>query len=50
MPTKRAFDLVVIVTLLMHPAVGLVKLESRRLARESNGGLGNVGRALTVGL
>lgn len=50
MPTKRMFDLVIIASLLLHPAVGLVRLEVRRHARESDGVLGKVGRALTVGL
>ena len=50
MPTKRIFDLVVITSLLMHPAVGLARLEARRLARENEGVSGKVGRALAVGL
>lgn len=50
MPTKRVFDLVVLTSLLLHPVVGLVRLESRRLARENVSGLGLLGRALTVGL
>jgi hypothetical protein len=49
-PTKRIFDLMVISVLLMHPAIGLVRLESRRLARENDGALGSLGRALAVGL
>ena len=50
MPTKRIFDLIVLVTLFMHPAVGLARLEVRRLANENDGALGNVGSALAVGL
>jgi len=50
MPTKRIFDLVLWVALLAHPAVGLVKLEGRRLAREASGAVQTLGEAVTVAL
>lgn len=50
MPTKRIFDLVVITGLLLHPAVGLLKMSSRRWARENAGVSGKVGQALVVAL
>lgn len=50
MPTKRIFDVVILTSLLLQPAVGLLKLEMRRHARESEGTLGNMGRALVVAL
>jgi len=49
MPTKRIFDLVVLSSLLLHPAVGLVKMSARRWASES-GAKSVLGDALVVGL
>jgi hypothetical protein len=49
MPTKRIFDLVVITALLLHPAVGVVRLSMRRHAAENQGtALGTVGSAVAV--
>jgi hypothetical protein len=50
MPTKRVFDLIVLSSLLLHPAVGLLKMSARRWSLESNGVAGNIGTALVVGL
>jgi len=50
MPTKRIFDLVVLSSLLLHPAVGLLKMSARRWSRESSGMVQNLGDALVVGL
>ena len=50
MPTKRIFDLVLWVVLLGHHAVGLVKMEGRRLAREAEGVLQTVGDAIVTAL
>ena len=50
MPTKRIFDLVVLTTLLLHPAVGLVRISSRRWSRDSDGVMGVVGDAVQVAL
>ena len=47
-PTKKVFDLVLITSLLLHPALGLVKMSSRRWLRESQGALSTVGDAVTV--
>lgn len=48
MPTKRIFDLIVITGLLLHPAVGLVKIAARRWQRESNGPMGTLAGAIAV--
>lgn len=50
MPTKKHFDLIVLVAILLHPVVGLVKLDARRMAREEDGVLGQLGEALATGL
>lgn len=50
MPTKRIFDLVVLSSLLLHPAVGLVKMSARRWSRENTGATSTLGSALVVGL
>ncbi len=51
MPTRRTFDLVIITALLLHPAVGLVKMAARRWDREQvGGGAAQIGRALEVAL
>ena len=50
MPTKRVFDLVLITTLLLHPAIGLVRMSSRRWAREEDGMKSKLGQALVVSL
>ena len=49
-PSKKVFDLVLIVSILLKPAVGLVKLSARRWSRENSGALGVVGDAVQVGL
>jgi hypothetical protein len=47
-PTKRTFDLIVITGILMHLAIGLARMESRRLA-VSGGPVGStVGHAGVV--
>jgi len=48
MPTKRIFDLVVISSLLLTPAIGLVRMSMRRHSRESEGLMGRVGDAMVV--
>jgi len=50
MPTKRIFDLVVLTTLLLHPAIGLVRVRSRAWSKESDGVLGTIGSAVQVAL
>lgn len=50
MPTKRTFDLVVLASLLLHPAVGLLKMSMRRQAREGNGAMQTLGSAMVVAL
>jgi len=50
MPTKKTFDLVVITALLLHPAVGLLRLASRRWVAETSGPLSKVGAAVEVAL
>ena len=50
MPTKRILDLVIITSLLLHPAVGLLKMSARRQAREGQGTMAMVGEALVVAL
>lgn len=50
MPTKRIFDLVIITGLLLHPAVGLVRMASRRWISESDATMGTVGAAALVAL
>jgi len=50
MPTKRIFDLIVLSSLLLHPAVGLLTMSARRWSLEGNGALGNLGTAVVVGL
>lgn len=49
-PNKKVFDLVLIVSLLLHPAVGLIKMSARRWSRENSGALGVVGDAVQVAL
>ena len=48
--TKRTFDLALIVVLLAKPAVGLVKIASRRWTRETEGVLSTIGNAVEVSL
>ena len=50
MPTKRIFDLVVLTTLLLHPAIGLVRINARRWSQESDGAMGTLGDAGQVSL
>jgi hypothetical protein len=51
MPSKKTFDLVIITSLLLHPAVGLLKMSARRWSRESNNAVvSTLGTALTIGL
>ena len=49
-PSKKIFDLVLIVVLLAKPAIGLLKMGARRWSNESNGALGVLGDAVQVGL
>ena len=48
--TKKTFDLALLVVLLAHPAVGLLRMASRRWAAESTGPLSTVGNAVQVAL
>ena len=48
--TKRTFDLALLVVILAHPAVGLVKIASRRWASETTGPLSTIGSAVEVAL
>jgi hypothetical protein len=48
MPTKRIFDLVVLSSILVYPAIGLVKMAMRRHAAENEGYLGNLGASVAV--
>lgn len=47
MPTKRIFDMVIIVTLLARPAFGLVKMAAARHSTHP-GLLGTAGQAVQV--
>lgn len=52
LPTKRAFDLTLLVIILAHPAFGLLRMASRRWSKESNEGsaLETLGDAVQVAL
>jgi hypothetical protein len=50
MPTKRVFDLIVLSSLLLHPAVGLLKMSARRWHLEKEGAIGKLGTAVVVSL
>ena len=51
MPTKKTFDLVIITALLLHPAVGLVRLAARRwIIEDVVGPLSTIGAAVEVAL
>jgi len=50
MPTKKTFDLVVITVLLLHPAVGLLRIASRRWVADDTGPLSTIGAAVGVAL
>lgn len=51
MPTKRIFDLTVLTIILVHPAVGLLRMSARRWKREyADSPLGIVGSAVEVAL
>ena len=51
MPSKKTFDLIIITSLLLHPAVGLLKMSARRWSRESTNKMAStLGDALTIGL
>ena len=51
MPTKRIFDVVVITVLLLHPAVGLLRMSGRRWNQEKpDTPLGVIGGAVEVAL
>lgn len=46
--TKKNFDLALLIVLLAHPAFGVVKMASRRWARETSGPLQTVGTAAQI--
>lgn len=50
MPTRRTFDLVILVGLLFHPALGIVKMAARRWSKEAPQGsaLETVGDTIQV--
>lgn len=48
--TKKTFDLALLVVLLAHPAVGLLRMGSRRWVVETSGPLNTLGRAVQVAL
>jgi hypothetical protein len=48
MPTKRIFDLALLVVILGAPAIGLVNMSSRRWLREGDGPLATIGEAAAV--
>ena len=51
MPTKRIFDLTVLTVILLHPAVGLLRMSARRWKREaSDSVLGTIGTTVEVAL
>jgi hypothetical protein len=50
MVSKKGFDLIVITALLLHPAVGLVKMAGRRWTNETTGVCNTLGQALQIGL
>ncbi len=47
---RKVFDLIVVVGLLMHPAVGLVRMSAKRWSVESTGPMGTIGDAVQVAL
>jgi hypothetical protein len=47
---RKTFDLVLLVSLLLHPAVGLLRLDARRWSREHSGALASIGDAVAVAL
>ena len=46
---RRTFDLALLVVILAHPAMGLLRISSRRWANEQTGPLARVGDAINVG-
>jgi len=50
MPSKKTFDLVLIVGLLLHPALGLARIGARRWSREHSGASKVVGDAIQIGM
>lgn len=48
MPTKRIFDLFILMFAFAVPAFGLVRLESRRLAAEKTGVVRDIGVAGSI--
>lgn len=47
---RRTFDLALLVVILSHPALGMVRIASRRWANEQTGTLAKIGDAINVGL
>lgn len=47
---RKTFDLIFIVAALTHPAIGLVKMASRRWSSELTGPLSTIGSAVEVSL
>ena len=47
-PTKKVFDLVLSTSILLHPALGLIKMSSLRWSRESTGAVSTIGDAVGV--
>lgn len=47
---RKTFDLIFLVAVLSHPAIGLVKMASRRWSRELTGPLSTIGSAVEVSL
>jgi len=50
MPSKKTFDLVLIVGLLLHPALGLARIGARRWSRENEGASKVIGDAIQLGM
>jgi len=48
--SKKGFDLIVITALLLHPALGVVKMAARRWTNETTGVTNTIGQAITLGL
>ena len=48
MPTKRMFDLALLVVVLAKPAEGLLKIAARRWTREKSGAVQLVGQMVEV--
>jgi hypothetical protein len=47
---RRTFDLALLVVILVHPAMGLWRIGSRRWVNEQSGTLAKIGDAINIGM